>query len=126
MNCIQCHQDKPPSDFETGRSKCKRCRLDEKKQRYDPARQKLINDRASWKTRARRYGMPEHELRAMWDAQGHRCAICDRSDIKAPHVDHCHATGRVRGFLCASCNRVLGFVQDKPERLERAAAYLRR
>lgn len=125
MECNVCHHDKPATDFNTGRRQCKRCRLDAKKRRYDPERQKAINDRAAWRVRAQRYGISEDELRAMWDAQNHRCAICDR-ETNRPHTDHCHTTNRVRGLLCASCNRAIGLLRDDPERFERAAAYLRR
>lgn len=41
-------------------------------------------------------------------------------------VDHCHVTGKVRGFLCRNCNSILGFAKDKPELLEALAVYLRK
>jgi len=40
--------------------------------------------------------------------------------------DHCHATGRFRGWLCNGCNTALGYVMDSPETLLALAAYLRR
>jgi hypothetical protein len=39
-------------------------------------------------------------------------------------VDHCHATGKVRGLLCHNCNRALGLMQDNIENIKRAADYL--
>lgn len=61
-------------------------------------------------------------------SQGRRCAIC-RSDSprskKHWHTDHCHETGRVRGILCASCNRGLGAFRDEIVTMEHAIQYLR-
>ncbi|ATL26465.1 endonuclease VII domain-containing protein [Streptomyces formicae] len=42
----------------------------------------------------------------------------------AIHVDHCHATGKVRGVLCFNCNSGIGKLGDDPDRTRRAAAYL--
>ena len=39
-------------------------------------------------------------------------------------VDHCHATGAIRGLLCNDCNTVLSKANDSPELLRRLAAYL--
>ena len=57
----------------------------------------------------------------MLAAQEGRCAICNNP---AKCVDHDHATGKVRGILCAGCNRALGFMFDKPALLRRGAEYL--
>ena len=39
-------------------------------------------------------------------------------------VDHCHITGKVRGFICANCNSALGLMDDDVARLASAADYL--
>lgn len=51
------------------------------------------------------------------------CPICERAD-QIMHVDHCHATGAVRSFLCARCNVGLGLFCDDPDLLRKAANYL--
>lgn len=71
------------------------------------------------------YGLDVDEYRAILTAQGYACAICKRSFAEVvPHVDHDHASGRVRGVLCAPCNFALGSFQDDPKRLASALAYL--
>lgn len=74
------------------------------------------------------YGLTPEQVDDMLAAQGHACAAC-RDPLAAfprPHVDHDHTTGKVRGVLCAHCNRGLGSFKDSPERLEKAAEYLRK
>ncbi len=85
---------------------------------------------------ARRYGLTREQFYALWDSQEGKCKICnkvlifdktDKSDPDAkPHVDHCHATGKVRGILCRGCNRGLGGFKDSISNLESAIRYLGR
>ena len=41
------------------------------------------------------------------------------------HLDHCHVTGKFRGWLCNRCNLALGHFGDSIVGLQRAIAYLR-
>ena len=55
------------------------------------------------------------------------CQICNKSkeDCKVGLViDHNHETSEVRGVLCSSCNKGLGFFKDNLRLLEQAAHYL--
>jgi len=51
------------------------------------------------------------------------CAICHAAP--AQHVDHDHATGKVRALLCFNCNGGLGQFKDDPAVLRAAAEYVR-
>jgi hypothetical protein len=59
--------------------------------------------------------------------QGGACAICGGKDPcfgRDWHVDHDHATGAVRGVLCAQCNIGLGHFKDNVTALGSAIKYL--
>jgi hypothetical protein len=75
------------------------------------------------KHRARRYGLTLQDYRAILERQGNACGIC-KAPAKPLCVDHCHASGKVRGFLCRGCNLGLGNYHDDPARMRAAAAYL--
>lgn len=74
-----------------------------------------------------KYGMTMADYDYMLAEQGGACAVCKRPprEGKALHVDHCHATGLVRGLLCFRCNYGLSYFSEDSERLIRAAEYLR-
>jgi hypothetical protein len=73
----------------------------------------------------RLYGITPEDYQAMLDSQGGLCAICKVApSAKLLSVDHDHTTGAVRGLLCASCNRGLGYLNEEPGRLRAAAEYL--
>lgn len=55
--------------------------------------------------------------------QKNRCGICG-TDEHVLNVDHNHTTGKVRGLLCNSCNRGLGFLGDSIRGVKRALSYL--
>lgn len=50
------------------------------------------------------------------------CVICGAKDNLC--IDHSHQSGRIRGMLCHSCNKGLGFFKDNPVLLTRASDYL--
>lgn len=41
------------------------------------------------------------------------------------HLDHCHTTGEFRGFICSSCNLLIGHAKNSIEVLENAIQYLK-
>ena len=89
-----------------------------------------VRSTATWAVRIwETYGITEEEYWRIYEHQGAVCFICRRANGKRKRlsVDHCHATGTVRGLLCTGCNRnVVGHLRDDPVALERAADYLRR
>jgi hypothetical protein len=75
------------------------------------------------KKRVRRYGLTLEDYRALLARQGKACAICKKS-VPRLCIDHCHATGKVRGLLCNKCNTGLGCYADDPKLTAAATAYL--
>lgn len=73
------------------------------------------------------YGITADQAEAIQDYQGGRCACCQRATgaARSLAIDHDHSTGLVRGRLCKTCNKTIGYWRDDPEAFERAAAYLR-
>lgn len=72
-----------------------------------------------------RYRLTEEVFDAMLVSQGGRCAICQGDNGgEVLHVDHDHASGKVRGLLCRKCNAAIGLVADDPGVLYAAIGYL--
>jgi hypothetical protein len=72
--------------------------------------------------RSVKYGLEAPLVLAMLSGE-RPCGICGVPG--ADHIDHDHATGKVRGLLCATCNFGLGMFGDDPDRLGVALEYLR-
>ena len=75
------------------------------------------------------YGISVEEYEALSKAQGHACAICNthRTVLKKKLVvDHCHATGKIRGLLCTRCNIGIGLFSDSTLLLHNADRYLKK
>ena len=72
---------------------------------------------------AQRHGLSLQDYRAMRERQKNVCGIC-KTPGKPLCVDHCHATGKVRGLLCRDCNLGLGNYKDNPVFTRAATAYL--
>lgn len=85
-------------------------------------------------SRARHYGLTPAELRRLELDHRDCCGICGRKEQGVREsgtpirlaVDHDHDTGAVRGLLCRACNTAIGAMQDDPDLLLAAAAYVER
>lgn len=71
-----------------------------------------------------RRGVVAGTIEHMTIAQEGKCAICAKDGCELV-LDHCHASGKIRGLLCRMCNALLGMAADRIEVLEEAIAYLR-
>jgi hypothetical protein len=76
-----------------------------------------------------KYGMTFQEYQTMFDLQNGVCAICKEPETtqgKNLSVDHCHATGKIRGLLCHRCNAGIGMLKDNVDIMLSSIAYLKR
>ena len=78
-----------------------------------------------------KFGITEIQYNEMLKNQNNACAICkstESGDSRTTKlaVDHCHETGVVRGLLCSSCNKAIGFLKDSIENLKNAIGYLKK
>jgi hypothetical protein len=55
-----------------------------------------------------------------------QCEVCGRVNSRGIVFDHCHLCDMFRGWLCTSCNTILGFAHDNPKILLKLATYLKR
>jgi hypothetical protein len=99
------------------------------KQRY-PERVKKIDRKMHIKKQCKNMGITEDDLKKALTLQGGQCAVCQSVEVNLNggyriHMDHCHKTQRFRGILCQKCNVMLGMAEDNPERLIRAADYIK-
>ena|ERR1700752_597537 len=78
------------------------------------------------------FGLSLQEYITLAVKQGGCCAICRRQETKICRngklqplsVDHDHATGKIRGLICDSCNVAIGRMDDDPRILRAAARYI--
>jgi hypothetical protein len=133
--CKRCGAEKTP--LKNGYSYCKSCTNAARRQARS-GKPRIDGDplaARAWHLR-RTYGITLAQYDELLIAQGGLCALCKRPQLKAcgrtgakdverMHVDHDHKSGKIRGLLCALCNRGLGCFSEDPDLLEWAAAYLR-
>ena len=139
--CPQCQSVKPLTEFHVRKSRggqpasrCKTCSREaqrtwrSKQTDYEKRRYQIVKVETRERHLVRKYGVTLADYDAMLAAQDGKCAVClttpETQRYGVFHVDHCHASGAVRGLLCRGCNNVLGVVNDDPAALARAIAYL--
>lgn len=128
--CPRCQQAKPLRDFhksvksKDGRSsRCKPCAAEALREWRDNNA-----DKQQDQVLRKKYGITLLEYRRILKRQKGRCAICGTRDPGSGRkwfaVDHCHKSQRVRALLCMGCHCGLGYFQDNPLLLRKAAKYL--
>jgi hypothetical protein len=73
----------------------------------------------------RKFGITIKQYNNLLIAQGNKCGICDKELIKRVNVDHDHATQKIRGVLCASCNVSIGLLKENIKILEKAINWVK-
>lgn len=94
-------------------------KVKERNARYyaaDPARFKA----RSVKSKRKAMGIPAAER-----PKPNACELCSAVG-RQMHLDHDHATGKFRGWLCNRCNMAMGVLGDTVASIQRAIDYLRR
>lgn len=81
------------------------------------------------RSKAKRYGYvpcdaTAEELVAAFAGKCHICGVPEAECNQKLHMDHCHETGKFRGWLCYHCNNLLGRAKDSEEILINALHYL--
>lgn len=135
-SCSRCKRELPEEEFRSSggirNSWCRKCA-----QAHDQIRHSLpiascgvatvrFHAAEVWR---RKLGLTFDQIGALLDRGGGQCEICaapldSATKRTTPHLDHDHVTGKARGFLCSSCNAVLGLVADDPNTLRKAIHYL--
>tara|TARA_R100001440_G_scaffold62896_1_gene83040 strand:- start:2782 stop:3279 length:498 start_codon:yes stop_codon:yes gene_type:complete len=77
-----------------------------------------------------KYGITWDDYMSMMEKQNSLCAVCNAPakintyGYPVLAVDHCHATGKVRGLLCDNCNKAAGLLFDKSNYAVELCKYL--
>ncbi len=112
-SCQECGTVKPLDDFP-------------RSARGVAGRFSYCRDCNRWRARKQKYGIDEIGFRRIVVEQGGTCANrgCGDSIDDSSHLDHCHATGAIRGILCNGCNTALGQLQERQEKAIGLAEYI--
>jgi hypothetical protein len=113
-------------ELERAKSRAQYARRRQEVSQYNKKYRTENRDRIRAQKRKYAYGLNDPEYRALLKNQRGRCAICRKPPgVRGLHVDHDHATRKVRGLLCSKCNTGIGLLQHSPALLTKAVAYLK-
>jgi hypothetical protein len=135
--CNRCQKIKPTTEFHQGsggvgyyQPSCKTCAAPYSRDRYKRLKETRPGFVRDMKLRA--YRLNNDSFLELFQKQGGRCGICKEEilleDYAKPAgwvIDHDHETNHVRGFLCRSCNLLLGASKDNEHNLLSAIEYLK-
>lgn len=141
-NCARCGLVEVPK----GRKYCSECSLARGNERarewrerhveksraatrkYQSRKRREEPEKIAWAKAKSSYKISREDYENLLKRADGKCEICMKVMTRAgghqPVIDHSHATGKVRGVICAKCNSALGFVEDDVQRLQRMEKYL--
>jgi len=140
LTCTICGETKPIEEFHQRkyihvdgtfstrpRRDCKECVRKRSYQNGERLRASAEHREKLWARKIRReFGLTQEEYERMLKVQAGVCILCGKDGVETGRkrlaIDHCHATGLIRGLLCGLCNRQLGWVEGIG--LSRIVAYL--
>lgn len=152
--CTSCGERKSTSEFHPRsgprvgfRAWCRVCTHDAmRKQNRDAVKRYTAKNPEKVAEMQRQYALKTKEKRKQNDSVRHNlrlqkkwqsagsprpdgCEICGRNQSERPGrhplvFDHCHASGKFRGWLCDRCNMALGLVSDNTQTLKSMIVYL--
>jgi hypothetical protein len=139
--CSKCQEPRPLDQFYKGMAQCKAC-YRVVTEAYRQQHKARLHGRLVLQRRAARLGLTLEDYQALPHDPGTVCSVCGATPehprngkwsngtgapkLKRLAIDHCHKTDRIRGFLCAHCNRAIGLANDDPALLRAMADYLER
>jgi hypothetical protein len=131
--CVNCTKQNSIERFENGDAKEW---VKKNREKVNESNRKRYNSLSSEEKKKRNrkqqislYGLTVEQYDAMLIEQNYVCAICNKSEKSSTKgvlfIDHDHKTGKVRGLLCDTCNRGLGYFYDNKSLLRNAVEYLK-
>ncbi len=120
--CGRCELTLPVSMFARNsvkkdglQERCTECRKNHH-QAYKHLRKKTTPEQKRKHLLSGKYNLSVDDFNALLEKQGHTCAICKTKDWgrPSPSVDHCHATGIVRGLLLKMSNEIIDMINSPP------------
>jgi hypothetical protein len=144
--CNTCGKEQPRTDFNRSKKNadgrrgiCRSCvngpnghyqRNREQVIAYQKARYVKDKEGSLAYHRQRKYGVTPEQVAQMLYYQDGGCAVCghipSEKDKKGLGLDHCHATGKVRGLLCVRCNAALGMINDSVDILSKLIIHVQK
>lgn len=108
--------------------------LEKNKERYEKSRKEYHSRpevKAHYKKKLKEWQLNRRE-KLVGSPKPELCPVCGRKPVGGNRgkgricVDHCHKTGKIRGWLCDDCNVALGRVNDRIDILENLIIYLKK
>ena len=138
--CTACGEVKPVADFHHHRvisksgeeskqcaSRCKPCAkeaLGTSRSKQGPERKGELRNYQRYGRYLRDFGLTPKQVEDLKASQDDKCAVC--KERKRLVLDHCHESGRHRGFLCSACNLALGLVKEDESFILSLLEYIRK